>query len=77
MSDNIQNATQLLQHIETATSQTGLCINESKMEYIMYNQQGVIKTVKQCEIKLAKDFQYLGSWIASTKCSVPIRTAKA
>jgi hypothetical protein len=77
--DYLIDATILLHHIEEVASEIGLYINNSKTEFICYNQNhsGTIKSLNGENIKAVQEFTYLGSNIISTKRDVEIRLGKA
>ena len=64
-SDNLQNATKLLHSIEEAAQETGLCINLKKTEFMIYNVEGQMSSLRS-KIKNVSSFVYLGSNINST-----------
>ena len=79
LSDTMHSVSQL-QHVgEGAAIQIGLHINESKTEYMSYNGNGDgrILSSNGHKIKLITDFQYLGSWLNTTKRDIDVRIAKA
>ena len=79
LSDTMDSASQLLHVVEGAAIQIGLHINESKTEYMSYNGNGDgrILSSNGHKIKLVTDFQYLGSWLNTTKRDIDVRIAKA
>ena len=79
LSDNIEDATTLLQCIEESAKIIGLHINEKKTEYMSYNipeNSNITTTNGQCLSKV-DDFTYLGSHLASTEKDISIRLTKA
>ena len=63
---------------ESAALQIGLHINETKTEYMPYNQQeGDLITLKGGKLKQVEDFLYLGSWVDSSKKDIDVRITKA
>ena len=77
ISDKCSNAEKMLHLLEYAAEKVGLKVNAKKTEYINYNHQGTIKTIKNQQLKNVDNFEYLGSNIASTEKDVDIRIAKA
>ncbi|XP_047480157.1 uncharacterized protein LOC125032815 [Penaeus chinensis] len=77
LSDTIDDATTLLHKVEEAAQEIGLYINESKTEYICFGETGQIVAKNGINIKRVNYFQYLGSWLNTTKHDVEIRIAKA
>ena len=76
-SDTIEEATQLLHHLEVAAKEIGLRINAKKTEFISFNQAGQIKSLDGSNIKSVEDFTYLGSRIISSDSDIQVRKAKA
>ena len=78
LSDLIQQAELLLHQVESASKLTGLHINETKTEYMIFNQDGgEIKSLGDQKLKCVDDFVYLSSWINSCKKDVDVRINKA
>ena len=64
--------------VELAVAQVGLQANETKTDYMMYNQpKGDLMTLNGGKLKMVDDFQYLGSRIASTEKDITMRIGKA
>ena len=76
-SDTIEEATQILHHLEVAAKEIGLRINAKKTEFISFNQAGQIKSLDGSNIKSVEDFTYLGSCIISSDSDIQGRKAKA
>lgn len=73
--DNINADVKLLHHVEQAAMEIVFYINAKKTEFIKFNQEGEIKSIKDGNDKAVVDFfVYLGSNIKSidrlqpTKC---------
>ena len=77
LSDTINDANDLLHHLERAAKGIGLNVNVKKTEYISYNQQGNIKSLAGKDIKSVEEFTYLGSSITSSQKDIDIRVGKA
>jgi hypothetical protein len=79
LSDDIQQAQQLLSLVETECKNVGLELNAKKTEVMTYNieDQCPIKTTSGAVLKRVADFKYLGSWVESTEQDVKIRKALA
>ena len=68
----------LLQKVESATKEIGLTINSKKTEYASFNNpQGNLVNTSGASLSQVTDFQYLGSWVESTKKDVEVRIAKS
>ena len=64
--------------MESAAKLIGLHINETKTEYMIFNQDGgEMKSLDDYKLKCVDDFVYLGSWINSCKKDVGVRINKA
>ena len=68
LSDNIADTEVLLHKVESAAKEIGLTINSKKIEYV---------DTSVASLSQVTDFQYLGSWVESTKKNVQVRMAKA
>ncbi|XP_047494979.1 uncharacterized protein LOC125043070 [Penaeus chinensis] len=77
LSDASDDAATLLHKVEEAAQEIGLYINESKTEYICFGETGQIVAKNGINIKRVNNFQYLGSWLNTTKHDVEIRIALA
>ena len=77
LSDSIEQAELLLHQVESAAKLIGLHINETKTEYMIFNQDGrEIKSLDEHKLKCVDDFVYLGSRINSCKKDVNARINK-
>jgi len=77
LSDDMSSATELLNLVERETKIIGLELNKKKTEFMAFKQQGIVTTLDDVALKQVDDFQYLGTYIASTKRDINIRIAKA
>ena len=78
LSDNIADAEVLLHKVESAAKEIGLTINSQKTEYMSFNNpQGNLVDTSGAPLSQVTDFQYLGSWVESTKKDVEVCIAKA
>ena len=78
LSDSIEQPELLLHQVESAAKLIGLHINETKTEYMIFNQDGgEIKPLDDHKLKCVDDVVYLGSWINSCKEDVDVRIDKA
>lgn len=79
LSDEIQQAQQLLQQIEISSAKVGLHLNAKKTEYMSYNQPINIelKTRRNTALKAVGDFKYLGAWMSCSEKDINIRKAQA
>ena len=75
--DNIEEATKLLHALEKAAGDIGLYVNAKKTEFMPFQQEGSMKTLKGETVKQVYSFVYLGSEIANTENDVNIRIGKA
>jgi hypothetical protein len=77
--DDLKDATALLQNIEKTALEIGLHINAEKTEFICLNQDSSVgmKSTNGKNIKQVDDFKYLGSYISSTEHDVNVRLGKA
>ena len=67
----------LLHSLKQAAGGTSLNMNVDKMEYICFNQEGVIFTLKGGSLKLVDKFMYLGSSVSSTESHINMCREKA
>ena len=67
----------MLHLIEKAAKDIGLQINQTKTEYMAYNQNGKIETTDGYTIKEVEDFVYLGSHLKSSQKDIETRIQKA
>ena len=79
LSNYLSEGTILLHQLEKAASEVGLNINTSKTKFLCYHQyhSSTIKSLQNENIIVVKDFNYLGSCIASTKKDIDTRLSKA
>ena len=78
LSNTLEQAQLLLPQVETSAKQTGLHMNNSKMEYIKFNQgEGALKALNSESLKNVDDFLYLGSRIDCCSKDVNVRIGKA
>ena len=79
LSDEVEQAQELLRRIESECKRVGLCLNAKKTEVIYINtpEHEPLKLIDGRELKEASDFKYLGSWVNSTEGDIKIRKAKA
>ena len=77
LSDFTEDGQLLLLRVERAAAQIGLHVNETKTEYIIYNQLPTdIITLEGHKLKEVTDFQYLGAWISNSAKDMGVRIAK-
>ena len=78
LANNIVDAEKLLHNLENAASEIGLYINVSKTKFMTLNViDGSITSINGENIEKVDDFQYLGSFVASTSRDVDVRIGKA
>jgi len=79
LSDQIQQAQQLLLRVETECNKVGLGLNAIKTEVMTYNipEHEPLRTASGDILKEVDDFKYLGSWVESTEADIKIRKALA
>ena len=78
LSHLIEQIELLLHQVESAAKLIGLHINETKTEYMIFNQDGgEMKSLDDHKLKCVDDFVYLGSWINSCKKDVDVTINKA
>ena len=77
LSNEIQQAQELLTRVETACKKVGLEQSARKTEVMTYNiqERNPIKTTTGTELKKVGDFKYLGSLAESTEANLKIRKA--
>ena len=77
LSNTLEQAQMLLPRVETCAKQTGLHINNTKTEYIKFNQGEGYRTALGVEsIKNVDCFLYLGSWIDCCTKDVNVKIEK-
>ena len=67
----------LLHSLERASASICLHLNAHKMEYMWFNQTGVISTQNGSSLKLVDKFTYQGSSVSSTETDIGTRLTKA
>jgi len=78
VAESIQNLEDLLHSLETSASQVGLYCNEGKTEFISSSGNVLpLTSLNGINIKLVKDFKYLGSHINSSENDFKIRKGLA
>ena len=79
LADYLKDATSLLHSVETTAREIGLYVNADKTEFICLNQDTSdgMKSLNEKKISQVDDFNYLGSYIASTEHDIDIRLKKA
>ena len=78
LSNNIQQAQELLQRVETSVAKVGLKMNSSKTKYMTYNSDNTnINTNDGIALEEVNNFKYLGAWMVSTEKDIKYRKAAA
>ena len=79
LSEEIQQAQELLSRVETSVGKVGLRMNASKTKYMSFNHNGNINIQTNDGTKLEKvsDFKYLGALMESSEKDVKVRKAAA
>ena len=79
LSEEVQQAQELLSHVETSIAKVGLKMNSGKTKYMSYNlSQGVpLKTNDGTALEEVSDFKYLGAWMVSTEKDIKMRKGAA
>ena len=80
LSDGLEEASELLQRVETVAESVGLKINVGKTKMMSFHLCGTSSNLKNTSgdtIEEVDDFLYLGSWIQSTDRDIQVRKAKA
>ena len=79
ISEEIDQAQELLQRLETEAANIGLHLNTKKMELMAFNYKDPVelKTISGSNVKNVENFKYLGSWMMSTEKDFEIRKALA
>lgn len=77
LSNTIENAEELLHHIELAAREVGLHIDAKKTEYMSINYAGIMKSLDDQMISEVLNFVYLGSEIQSPEKEMTTRIEKA
>ena len=80
LSDNMEQAQELLKRVELECAKVGLRLNAKKTEVITYNtppEHQPLTTAGGTVLKEVDDFKYLGSWVNSTEQDLKVRKALA
>ena len=79
LSEEINQAQELLQRVEQSVGKVGLRMNAAKTKVMSFNinEPANIHTQDGTLIKEVKDFKYLGSWMGSTEKDIKTRKAAA
>ena len=79
LTENIEQAQEMLSRVESETKKIGLHLNEKKTEVILYNQEyePPIKSNNGRQLKSVTNFKYLGGWLMSTEKDFEVRKALA
>ena len=79
LSDEIEQAQELLLRVENECKKVGLGLNAKKTKCLAYNIQNPIPlhTADGTELEWTEDFKYLGSWVDSSEKDISIRKALA
>ena len=79
LSNEIQQAQELLTRVESECGKVGLTLNAKKTEFITFNTSAhlPLTTNKGSALKEVRDFKYLGSWINATESDIKVRKALA
>ena len=78
LSSSLKQAQELLTRLENAAKQIGLHINNSKTEYMLFNQdEGDLKTIDGDVLNQVEDFQYLGAWLNTCSKDINVRIGRA
>ena len=79
LSQNAEQAQQLLTQLEVEAAKVGLHLNGKKTKVMTYNQPGPVNitTRNGDSLEIVENFKYLGSWMESTEKDFEIRKALA
>lgn len=79
LSNQIQQAQELLFRVERSCKKVGLGLNAKKTKFLAYNIEDtvIIRTDNGEELGKQDDFKYLGSWVDSSEKDIKIRKAQA
>ena len=79
LSEEMYQAQELLQRVETSVAKVGLKMNASKTKFMLFNQnrKSNLQTNDGSELEQVKDFKYLGAWMESTAKDIKQRKAAA
>ena len=77
LSDEIEQAQELLLRVETECNKVGLNINAKKTKGLPFNIEdpSPLHTASGTDIEWVEDFKYLGSWMKSTEKDLAVRKA--
>ena len=74
ISNTLEQAQLFLLRLELAAAQIGLHVNETKTEFMSYNQpEGDLITLHENKLNQVDDILYLRSWIESTEKDMNVR----
>ena len=79
VSNNVEQAQQLLLRVEQECRKVGLGLNAKKTEVVTYNIKEDVKisTLNGSVLAVKEDFKYLGSYISSTEKDIRVRKGQA
>ncbi len=78
ISEEIEQAQELLNRVETEAAKVGLHMNTKKTEVMAYNHGDVnIQPINGTTLKKVENFKYLGAWMSSSEKDFEIRKAIA
>ena len=79
ISNEIQQAKELMKQVEMEAAKVGLHVNAKKTEAMPFNQEQScdMESINGEKIKEVKNFKYLGGWMESSEKDVQIRKALA
>ena len=79
MSEELYQAQELLQRVETSVAKVGLKMNAGKTKFMSSNQGRMIslQTDDVTKLEEVKDFKYLGAWMERTAKDIKQRKAAA
>jgi hypothetical protein len=80
LSNNMEQAQELLHRVELECTKVGLRVNAKKTEVMTYNvppEHQPLITVGDTVLKEVEDFKYLGAWVNSTEQDLKVRKALA
>ena len=79
LSDEIEQAQELLLSVERECKKVGLGVNAKKTKGLPINMENPppLHTMDGTELEWVKDFKYLGSWVEQTERDIAVRKALA
>ena len=79
LSEEIDQAQELLARVEHESAKMGLKLNDKKTEIMTYNQETPVEITSRSgkKLKVVNNFKYLGSWMESSEKDFEIRKALA